>query len=150
MTDPRRIPYPGQHFDTGLVIAVLHHVAAGDLLPLLGELRRACGRVIVEEDTYLLPPAGPETALALQRDPMLREFAALSPEDQLHYLMFIDYFSNAITQGLPQMDMPFNFKPVGEWQAVFAAQGWRVSQTLIMGFQPHYFNRSCHVWFVLD
>jgi hypothetical protein len=129
---------------------VLHHVAAADLLLLLGGLRRACGRVIVEEDTYQLPTGGAETAAALQRDVMLREFAGLSLDDQVRYLMFIDYFANAITQGLPQMDMPFNFKPVAQWQALFEAQGWHVSQTLVKGFQPHYFNRSCHVWFVLD
>jgi SAM-dependent methyltransferase len=150
MTNPRAIPYPGQRFDTGLVFAVLHHVAAADLLLLLGGLRRACGRVIVEEDTYQLPTGGAETAAALQRDVMLREFAGLSLDDQVRYLMFIDYFANAITQGLPQMDMPFNFKPVAQWQALFEAQGWHVSQTLVKGFQPHYFNRSCHVWFVLD
>jgi SAM-dependent methyltransferase len=150
MANPHQIPYPGQPFDTGLVFAVLHHVAAEDLLPLLGELRRACGRVIIEEDTYDLPPAAPDAAAALQRDPMLRDFAALSRSDQLRYLMFIDYFANAITQGLPQMEMPFNFKPIGAWQALFAAQGWQVRQSLIKGFQPNYFNRSCHVWFILD
>jgi SAM-dependent methyltransferase len=150
MTNPHALPYPSQRFDTGLVFAVLHHVAADDLLPLLGELRRACGRVIVEEDTYQLLLDQPETVLALQRDAMLRKFAALPLEDQLRYLMFIDYFANAITQGLPQMHMPFNFKTVREWQALFEAQGWQVRQTLVKGFQPNYFNRSCHVWFVLD
>jgi SAM-dependent methyltransferase len=150
MPGPHHLPFPGQHFDTGLVFAVLHHVAAADLLPLLGELRRACGRVIVEEDTYELHLTQPETAAALQRDAMLREYAALPAADQLRYLMFVDYFANAITQGLPQMDMPFNFKPVGEWQTLFTAQGFRVQETLIKGFQPHYFNRSCHVWFILD
>ena len=150
MTNPHRIPYPGQHFDTGLVFAVLHHVAAADLLPLLGELRRACARVIVEEDTYELPLAEANTATALQRDAMLREFAALPLEDQLRYLMFVDFFANAITQGLPQMDMPFNFKTVSEWRTLFTDQGWQVRHTLIKGFQPRYFNRSCHVWFILD
>jgi SAM-dependent methyltransferase len=150
MPNPHCLPYPGQHFDTGLVFAVLHHVAASDLLPLLGELRRACRRVIVEEDTYQLPLDEPETIAALERDAMLREFAALPATDQLRYLMFIDYFSNAITQGLPQMEMPFNFKPVGEWRALFEAQGWQVTHTVIKGFQPNYFNRSCHVWFILD
>ncbi len=150
MTNPHLIPYPGQHFDTGLVFAVLHHVAAADLVPLLGELRRACGRVIVEEDTYQLPLTEAETLGALERDPMLREFVALPAEDQLRYLMFVDYFANAITQGLPQMEMPFNFKPVDEWLELFKTQGWQVCRALIKGFQPNYFNRSCHVWFVLD
>ena len=150
MPSPRQLPYPGQHFDTGLVFAVLHHVAADDLRPLLGELRRACGRVIVEEDTFDLPLAEPATAAALERDAMLRDFAALSSAAQRRFLMFVDYFANAITQGLPQMEMPFNFKPLRAWQALFAEQGWRVRETLIKGFQPRYFNRSCHVWFVLD
>jgi SAM-dependent methyltransferase len=150
MTDPQVVPYPGRHFDTSLVFAVLHHVVAPDLLPLLAELHRLSRRVIVEEDTYLLSPGLEGLAEALGRDAMLREFTAMPLEDQLRYLMFVDYFANAITQGLPQMDMPFNFKTVSEWQALFAAQGFSVRRTLIKGFQPRYFNRSCHVWFILD
>jgi hypothetical protein len=74
----------------------------------------------------------------------------LAPQDQLRFLMFIDYFANAITQGLPQMSMPFDFRAVEEWWAIFEAQGFRVQETLVMGFQKGNFNRSCHVWFVLD
>jgi SAM-dependent methyltransferase len=150
MTDPRLIPYPDQRFDTSLVFAVLHHVEAADLLPLLGELRRHSRRVIVEEDSYDVPASLPGLAEAVRRDDLLREFMSLPIEDQRRLLMFVDYFANALTQGLPQMDLPFNFKTVGQWQALFAAQGLRVAHTVLKGFQANYFNRSCHVWFILD
>ena len=64
--------------------------------------------------------------------------------------MFIDTFSNVIAQGLSQMDIPFNFKTVAEWQALFQDHGWQVTRSLPMGFQANQFNRSCHIWFVLD
>lgn len=150
MTNPHVIPYPNQQFDTSLVFAVLHHVAAPDLLPLLGALRRASRRVIVEEDSYQVPGDLAGLPEVLSGDRLLEEFMALPLPDQRRYLMFVDYFSNALTQGLPEMDLPFNFKTVAEWQAIFASQGFQVSQTVLKGFQANYFNRSCHVWFILD
>ena len=150
MTDAVTIPYPDEVFDTAIVLAVLHHVERGNLKPLLAELRRCSRRVIVEEDSYLVPERLEGLSQVLRRDAHLREFMALAPEDQLRFLMFIDYFANAITQGLPQMNMPFDFRTVEEWWATFEAQGFCVQETLVMGFQKGNFNRSCHVWFVLD
>ena len=134
MTDARVIPFPGQQFDTSLVFAVLHHVEAADLLPLLGELRRRSRRVIVEEDSYDVPAGLPGLDEVVGRDGLLREFMSLPVEDQRRFLMFVDYFANALTQGLPEMDLPFNFKTVGEWQDLFAAQGFHVAHTLLKGF----------------
>jgi hypothetical protein len=48
------------------------------------------------------------------------------------------------------MNMPFEFKTVKEWHERFTAQGFSVHKTLLLGFQPGHFNRSCHVWFILD
>jgi hypothetical protein len=48
------------------------------------------------------------------------------------------------------MEMPFNFQTVGEWRRIFTSQGLRVSKILPMGFQANQFNRSCHVWFILE
>lgn len=156
MPAPARIPYPDGSADTAIVLAVLHHIAGEDLTPLLAELRRVSRRVIVEEDTYELRDgllaggplahARPDALSTAQ----LRGFIALSEEDQLRYLMFVDYFANAITQSIAEMNMPFNFRPVAEWQSLFTAQGFRLAGTVLMGFQSGYFNRSCHVWFILD
>lgn len=150
MPHPGSLPYAGQRFDSAIVLAVLHHVEAQSLEPLLRDLRSRAGRVIVEEDTYDLPSALESLPAVLQRDTDLRAFIGLSPQDQLRYLMFIDYFANALTQGIVEMDIPFNFHPVREWQRIFETQGFQVSAIQVMGFQPDFFNRSCHVWFILD
>ncbi len=150
MPDPGSIPYPEQSFDTAILMAVLHHVERKDLYPLLAGLRRTCRRVIIEEDSYGLPARLDGLTARLQQDPQLQSFHKLPVEDQLRLLMFIDYFANAITQGLTQMDMPYNFQSVEEWQDLFLAQGFALTRTLVMGFQKQQFNRSCHIWFVLD
>lgn len=147
MLDPRTLPFTGKQFDTGLLFAILHHVGPGDLLLLLDCVRQRCARVIVEEDCYDVPDNLVKT---VPGDSMMQEFSAFQSEDQLRILKFIDYFANAITQGLPQMHMPFSFKSVREWERLFHARGFRLIQTVLKGFQAHYFNRSCHVWFILD
>ncbi|MHC9544728.1 MAG: class I SAM-dependent methyltransferase [Vulcanimicrobiota bacterium] len=147
MVNPHVIPFPGRHFDTGLVFAVLHHVELSDLPVLLEGLHRMCSRIIVEEDCFEVPDEMVRTSL---QDSMMQEFSALSKEDQLRSLKFIDYFANAIAQGIPQMDMPFNFKSVDEWQQLFLAHGFNIAYTVLKGFQAGYFNRTCHVWFILD
>jgi SAM-dependent methyltransferase len=150
MEQPLRIPYADGAFDSAVVMAVLHHVAPQNLALLLQELRRVTRRVIVEEDSFELPADLEGLGGRLAQDAQLRAFVALPPEDQLRYTMFLDYFANAITQGLPQMETPFDFKTVREWQRLFAEQGFTVRQTLLQGFQRGHFNRTCHVWFVLD
>jgi hypothetical protein len=57
--------------------------------------------LIIEEDTYLVPGnVTPPIEQVLQKDHYLRAFTALPAEDQLRYLMFVDTFANAITQGI--------------------------------------------------
>lgn len=136
--------------DTSLLFAVLHHIDLNDQVRLLRELHRVSRRVIVEEDCYNVPPDLPGLAEALQRDHQLAAFVALSPEEQLRYLMFIDFFANAITQGISEMDLPFNFRTVAEWRHLFVETGFQVRAVRVMGFQPQHFNRSCHIWFLLD
>ncbi len=150
MAAPDHLSYSDNSFDSALVFAVLHHVEEADLASLLRELRRVARRVIVEEDCYDVPGDLPGLETTLRDDECLVKFVALSLEDQLRYLMFVDYFANAITQGITEMKVPFNFRTVREWQDLFARQGFRVGQTLLLGFQSGFFNRSCHVWFVLD
>jgi SAM-dependent methyltransferase len=150
MADPATLPYPDHGVDTAVAMAVLHHVEPGNLGPLLAELRRVSRRVLIEEDCYGVPADLEGLPDVLNGDAYLQEFMALALEDQLRCLMFVDYFGNAITQGLGHMDIPFSFRTVGEWQALFAAAGFRVHRTLVLGFQKGNFTRSCHVWFVLD
>ncbi len=149
MAGPAAIPYPDHSADSAIVLAVLHHVRPADLGPLLADLRRVSRRAIIEEDSYELPPELPGVAEALERDEWLRAFVALAPQDQLRVLMFVDYFANAIAQGIPPMATP-SFRTVKEWWQSFEEQGWTVVQTKVLGFQVRNFNRSCHVWFVIE
>jgi SAM-dependent methyltransferase len=150
MVDPEVIPFPADSFDTAIVFTVLHHVDEEHLVPLLDELRRTSRRVIIEEDSYDIPEDLVDPSDEGEEAAQLRAFMALPVEDQVGYLMFVDYFANAITQGLPQMHMPFHFKTPREWQALFSERGFHVERTLVKGFQKDYFNRSCHLWYILD
>lgn len=131
---------------TALVLAVLNPVTTEDLIPLLAELRRVSRRVILEEGSYLVP--SDIQAYGEQSQAQWQELAALPAEDQLRSLMFVDYFSSAIPQRLPEMPMPFYFQTVDEWQAIFVSQGFSLERTLRLGLQSGYFNRSCQIWFV--
>ena len=48
--DGRRLPFEDDHFDTALILTVLHHVQ--DVEQLLREARRVARRIIVIEDIY--------------------------------------------------------------------------------------------------
>jgi SAM-dependent methyltransferase len=151
MENPQAIPFRDQKFDTGIVLAVFHHMEETDLLSVLADLHSLCGRLIVEEDCYLVTePIKINCEQVLHKDHYLQEFMTLSTENQLRYLMFVDFFANVITQGIQEMDLPFNFRTVEEWQHLFEQQGFQVVETLLLGFQEGFFNRSCHTWFILD
>jgi len=150
MTDAGTIPFSGERFDTSLVFAVLHHVQEENIVAILRNLRAISRRVIIEEDTYQVPERLPGLETVLEKDRHLRAFMRLKPADQLGFLMFMDYFANMLTQGITAMHIPFNFKTVAEWQHMFVEHGFSVQKTIVKGFQPKFFNRSCHVWFVLD
>ena len=150
MTDARRIPYPDDSFDTVIAMTVLHHVAPADLEALCAELRRVGRRVVIEEDSYDLPADLPASDERLADAEQLRAFRALPAADQLRYTMFLDYFANALAQGLLEMDFPFDFKSVRTWQRFFVEAGFEVQETILRGFQRGQFHRNCHVWFILE
>lgn len=150
MEDPGIVPFLDRSFDTALVFSTLHHVDFADLSPVMSGLRRVARRVVVEEECYALPLALAGLAATLARDELLREFVALAPADQLAYLMFLDIFGNVVTGGLPQINLPLQFKTVDDWQAIFAEHGFVVTEVSLLGFQPAYFHRSSRIWFALD
>ena len=68
----------------------------------------------------------------------------LEPSSQV--LVLIDFFANAIAQGIPEMNMPFEFKTVSGWEQVLLQNGFRVNRTVVAGFEPGLMHKSCHVW----
>ena len=150
MVKPDVVPFADRSFDTALVLLTLHHIDPANLSSVLSGLRRAARRVVVEEECYALPSNFDGLGAALADNALFNEFVAMTPLDQRDYMMFLDYFANVVVGGLPQMNLPFQFKTLDAWQKVFAKQGFFVAQVLLQGFQTAYFHRSSHVWFVLD
>ena len=67
----------------------------------------------------------------------------MTPLDQRDYMMFLDYFANVVVGGLHQMNLPFQFKTLDDWLAVFSKEGFVAvgscsgfSSGLFSPFQP--------------
>jgi hypothetical protein len=144
------IPLASDCIDTALVQAVLHHIEDYELSFILGELGRIAPKLLIKEDTYCLPDQQIEVVERCRRQPLLQSFMRMPEQTQFLVLALIDYYANAIAQGILEMNMPLNFKTMTEWESTFASHGWRVSQTIIAGFEPGRVHKSCHVWFICE
>jgi SAM-dependent methyltransferase len=146
MSSPVDVPYGDDMFDTAIVKTVLHHVDAADLIPLLINLRRVARRLIIEEDTYAVPAASLSAAGQIE----LTEFSKLDESNQFGVLVLIDFFGNAVAQGLVDMNFGLQFKRISEWHALFDSLGFRIVDTEIAGFRPANIHKTCQVRFVVD
>src|SRR5579859_916410 len=148
LASPAETPYAAGSADTALVQAVLHHVHPPDLPAVIRGLARMATTVLIKEDTYDLPADLPGLAHTLARQPLLQAFLALPRETQFQALVVIDFFANVIAQGVSEMNLPFGFRPVPEWQSLLAANGLPVTRVIVSGFEPGRMHQSCHVWLV--
>jgi SAM-dependent methyltransferase len=150
MASPTDIPYADDSVDVALVQAVLHHINPDDLSLVLRRLGKIAKYALIKEDTYGLPDHLEGLTETLKKQPLLRRFVAMPLAVQHQVLVLIDFFSNAIAQGLPEMNMPFEFKTVTEWQQVLPSNGFTVNKTLLVGFEPGRMHMSCHVWLLCE
>ena len=150
MASPTDIAYPDDSVDVALVLAVLHHINPDDLPGVIQRLRKIARYALIKEDTYDLPGHGEGLAESLGTQPLLRKFAAMTFPTQRQVLVLIDFFANAIAQGIPEMNMPFEFKTVTEWEQVLLQNGFKVKENLVAGFEPGLMHKSCHVWLVCE
>ncbi len=148
MTSATDIAYPDDSVDVAVVLAVLHHINPDDLPRVIQRLRKVARYALIKEDTYGLPEKIEGLAESLATQPLLRSFVAMPLEVQQQVLALIDFFANAIAQGLPEMNMPFDFKTVTEWEQVLLQNGFRVNKSLVAGFEPGLMHKSCHMWLV--
>jgi hypothetical protein len=117
---------------------------------VIQRLRKIARYALVKEDTFGLPEKIEGLAESLKTQPLLRSFVAMTAGVQQQVLALIDFFANAIAQGLPEMNMPFEFKTVTAWQQVLLQNGFRLNQSLVAGFEPGLMHKSCHVWMVCE
>lgn len=146
MASATDIPCPDDSVDVAIVLAVLHHIDPENLSVVIRRLRAIARHVLIKEDTYGLPNDTEGLAEAQQAQPLLRNFVSMTLDGQQQALALIDFFANAIAQGLPEMNMPFEFKTVTEWDEVLRRCGFRLNRTVLAGFEPGLMHKSCHVW----
>jgi SAM-dependent methyltransferase len=150
MASPTDIPYPDDSVDVVLVQAVLHHINPADLRRVLGRLGKVARYALIKEDSYGVPERMEGLSEKLKSQPLLRSFLVMPLAVQRQVLVLIDFFSNAVAQGLPEMNMPFEFKTVSEWQRVLPANGFTINKTILAGFEPGRMHMSCHVWLLCE
>jgi SAM-dependent methyltransferase len=150
MTSATGISYPDDGVDVALVLAVLHHINPEDLPGVVRRLKTIARYALIKEDTYGLPEQVEGLAESLTTQPLLRTFVGMTLEEQRQVLALIDFFSNAIAQGLPEMNMPFEFKTVTEWEQVLLQNGFKVKRSLVAGFERGLMHKSCHLWLVCE
>lgn len=151
MTDLSTIPYPNNSTDTALIFYVLHHIDSFNLRKILKELKRVSSRVIIGEDVYGVPLDNVEFKKVIENDDLLQEFILISKEDQSKVLMLNDYLINTFVKGTPEMNFPFQFKTIPEWNTCFTENGFKVVKTILIGFKRGK-NRTgtCHALFIVD
>ncbi|HXP17125.1 MAG TPA: class I SAM-dependent methyltransferase [Terriglobales bacterium] len=150
MASATDIPYPDDSMDVAIVQAVLHHIDPGNLPIVLRRLRAISRHVLIKEDTYGLPSHLEGVAETQEKQSLLRTFVSMPLDAQQQALALIDFFANAIAQGLPEMNMPFEFKTVTEWEEVLRREGFKVNRTVLAGFEPGRMHKSCHVWLLCE
>ncbi|MGA9814256.1 MAG: methyltransferase domain-containing protein [Terriglobales bacterium] len=150
MAAPTDIAYPDNSADVALVLAVLHHINPEDLPRVIQRLGKIATYALIKEDTYGMPDHGEGLADSLRTQPLLITFTGMTTEIQVQVLVLIDFFANAIAQGIPEMNMPFEFKTVTEWKQVLLQNGFKVNRTVVAGFEPGLMHKSCHAWLLCE
>jgi SAM-dependent methyltransferase len=150
MQSPTEIGYPADSIDTAIIQAVLHHIDTPDLAIILPRLAKVTHRLLIKEDSYGLPADLPGLDEKKAQQPLLARFLDFPLPIQFQILVLIDYYANAVAQGIPEMHMPFQFRTPDEWRQVLAANGFSVERTLVAGFEPGRMHQSCHIWLVCE
>ena len=144
------IGYPEDSVDVALVLAVLHHINPEDLSRVIRRLSGIARYALIKEDTYDLQEGTEGLAEKLAVQPLLQDFVKMTIEDQQQVLVLIDFFANAIAQGVPEMNMPFEFKTPTAWEEVLLENGFRANRIIVAGFESGRMHKSCHLWLVCE
>ena len=151
MISPTDLAYPDDSVDPSLVQTVLHHIDPPDLPGALERLARVARYILTKEDTYYnLPPRLRGLERAIGRQPLVQDFVRLAHERQFEAPILIDYFANAVAQGILEMNMPFAFRSPLEWEQALGVNGWKVNRSIRAGFEPGQIHKSCHIWLLCE
>lgn len=153
MPQRTKIPFGDDSMDSVIAQNVLHHVFNKDLKNLLGELRRVAKRLVLGEEVYNIKTSLPSYQKLWQEQLFFRAFGKLSKKDQFFVMVLNDYFSNCIILshlGVPEINLPFTFRTVEEWEKELQKTGWRLQEIVPIGFNSEGVHRVFQVWLVAD
>ena len=150
MQSPSDISYPDDSADVALIQAVLHHIDADALPTVLNKLRRVSSHLLIKEDTYGVRLDLEGASEAMETQPLMRRFLGFPLQTQCKVLALIDYYANVIAQGVPEMHMPFSFRTPDQWVTVLEESRFRVTRSLVVGFEPGRMHKSCHIWITCE
>jgi SAM-dependent methyltransferase len=107
-------------FDVILLKTVLHHIKKDQLNKVIKALCSYRKEIIIIEDIFGKKII--ESKSNYLDDESLQKYCSLNLNDQLLFLVLMDVFGNLITQGFFNMDYPFGFKTIEQWNKIFMNQ----------------------------
>ncbi|MFA5137107.1 MAG: class I SAM-dependent methyltransferase [Patescibacteria group bacterium] len=134
MKSPTILSYKNDFFDVATVKSVLHHIDKEYLFAVLKELRRVAKRLIIEESVYFTKENTQVNDL-IQKQPAFDSFISLGSNKQQLALLLIDFITNALAFGKPDMNLPFEFMCIEDWNVVLQKNGFSIRKIDILGFE---------------
>ena len=153
MSSTTDVSFPDDTFDTIIAKTVLHHVDSDDLLPILRRFQVVGKRLIIEEDIYDLPEKVEVLKKSIDSQPFLKEFSSMKITDRLQTLMLTDFFGTKIawgSLGSPDINLPFGFKTIAEWENVLKKCGFHMIKVILTAYTEKSMHQNCQAWIICD
>jgi SAM-dependent methyltransferase len=148
MSSPTDLSFLETKYDTIFLKTVLHHISEENVIVLLNKLRSKTNRLIVEEDVYGISKSN--NYCINNEDSGSRAYCELTEEEQVQYLTLMDFFGNIVVYRISEMNMPYNFKTIDQWQNILRSCSWSLRQSIVLGFDKSRIHRPFQAWFICD
>ncbi|KUK79230.1 MAG: hypothetical protein XD95_0536 [Microgenomates bacterium 39_7] len=139
------VPFDSDQFETVIVKAVLHHIERENIKLIFQELKRVARRLVIVEDlpftdSFITQTISPDNI----SDELMQQFLfGLTQEQRLIICKIMDYFGNALAQGLYYLNFPFNFHTTQGWEEL----GQEAGLSLIEVVPAAFFDVGLHTFF---
>ena len=131
--------------DTSLLITVLHHISEEHVINSLKKLSKISKRLIIIEDVW------DSSYISEQKKTKnIEEFLKLSETAKEDSIKLMDFYGNVVTQGLTNMNLPFQFKSIKEWKEILHKSGFSIKSIEFIGLPKVSFHGFFQVKIVCD
>jgi len=134
MINPTTLNFKDNVVETVVIKSVLHHIDREYLVDVLHELKRVAKRLIIEESVFFKTKNIQANEKA-KLQPSFKKFLSFTPHEQYFALLLIDFFTNALAFGKPNMNLPFAFNSIEDWESLLTKEGFTIKNIEILGFE---------------